>query len=86
MFVRHLFVQLALSMNEESGLIKARTRMMLTDCIIIIIIIIIIVVVVFVVVIIIIYLFIYSSFAPHGAQGFESASPSEAPVSVSGIH
>jgi hypothetical protein len=27
-----------------------------------------------------------SSFAPHGAQGFDSASPSEAPVSVSWIH
>jgi hypothetical protein len=29
---------------------------------------------------------INSSFAPHRAQGFDSASPSEAPVSVSWIH
>jgi hypothetical protein len=36
-------------------------------------------------IIIIINLFIYSSFAPHGAYGFDSASPSEAPVSVSWI-
>jgi hypothetical protein len=51
-----------------------------------IIIIIIVVVVVVVIIIIIIIIIIYSSFAPHGAQGFESASPSEAPVSVSWIH
>jgi hypothetical protein len=34
----------------------------------------------------IIIIIIYSSFAPHGAQGFDSASPSEAPVSVSWIY
>jgi hypothetical protein len=48
--------------------------------------IIIIVVVVVVVVVIIIIIIINSSFAPHGAYGFDIASPSEAPVSVSWIH
>jgi hypothetical protein len=37
-------------------------------------------------IIIIIIIIIYSSFAPQGAQGFDSASPSEASVSVSWIH
>jgi hypothetical protein len=32
------------------------------------------------------FIIIYSSFAPHGACGFDSASPSEAPVSVSWVH
>jgi hypothetical protein len=32
------------------------------------------------------YYYYYSSFAPRGAEGFDSASPSEAPVSVSWIH